>query len=91
VATEASEKPRKTPRQERSRLTVDAILMAAAHILKTEGPERATTNRIAEKAGVSIGSLYQYFPNKEAIVALLRERHGAFFDEQVRDEFERST
>jgi len=91
VATEAPEKPRKAPRQARARLTVDAILMAAAHILRTEGPERMTTNRIARKAGVSIGSLYQYFPNKEAIVAVLRDRHSHYFDERVRDEIESRT
>jgi AcrR family transcriptional regulator len=60
---------------------VDAILMATAHILKTDGFERASTNRIAELAGVSIGSLYQYFPNKEGVVSALRERHGDWFRE----------
>ena len=64
--------------------------MAAAHILKREGFEHTTTNRIAEKAGVSVGSLYQYFPNKEAIVAALRERHNDWYDECVRAEFERN-
>ena len=60
--------PRKVPTQERARATVDAILMATAHILKTEGFAKASTNRIAQVAGVSIGSLYQYFPNKHTIV-----------------------
>jgi len=68
---------------------VDAILLAAAHILKTEGFARTTTNRIAEKAGVSVGSLYQYFPNKEAIVVALRERHLDWYDDCVRAEIER--
>ncbi len=68
---------------------MDAILLAAAHILKTEGFAHATTNRIAEKAGVSVGSLYQYFPNKQAIVAALRERYHEWFDECVRAEIER--
>jgi AcrR family transcriptional regulator len=81
--------PRKEPRQSRARATVDAILFAAAHILKIEGFAHATTNRIAEKAGVSVGSLYQYFPNKEAIVAALRERYQDWFDELVRAEIER--
>ena len=63
--------PRKRPRQERSKATVDAILTAAAKVLHAEGVEGATTNRIAELAGVSIGSLYQYFPSKDALVAAL--------------------
>jgi AcrR family transcriptional regulator len=67
--------PRKQPRQERSRATIDAILTATARILEREGFDRASTNRIAEAAGVSIGSLYQYFPSKEALVAALVERH----------------
>lgn len=67
--------PRKTPRQERSRLTVDAILEAAAHVFERHGYASGTTNRIAERAGVSIGSLYQYFPNKDAILVALVERH----------------
>jgi AcrR family transcriptional regulator len=58
--------PRKLPQQDRSKVTVDAILTATAHILTQEGYDRTTTNRIAELAGVSIGSLYQYFPSKEA-------------------------
>ena len=76
MSREVPESARKTPRQERARATVDAILMAAAHILKNEGSGHLTTNRIAEVAGVSIGSLYQYFPNKVAVVAALRERHN---------------
>lgn len=70
-----SHHPRKTPLQRRSQETVDAILEATAHILSKEGLEKATTNRIAAKAGVSIGSLYQYFPNKEALVRALNDRH----------------
>ena len=62
----APAKPRKSPAQSRSRATVEAILDAAAHILLTQGIGAASTNRIAGKAGVSIGSLYQYFPNKTA-------------------------
>lgn len=61
--------PRRKPKQERARQLVAAIEQACARILEEEGPERLTTNRIAEVAGVNIGSLYQYFPNKEAIVA----------------------
>ena len=67
--------PRKLPQQDRSKVTVEAILTATAHILTENGYDNASTNRIAERAGVSIGSLYQYFPNKEAIMTALRERH----------------
>ena len=67
--------PRKRPKQDRSKVTVDAILTAAAHILTEDGYDNANTNRIAKRAGVSVGSLYQYFPNKEAIVTALRDRH----------------
>jgi len=67
--------PRKNPKQDRSRATVDAILEATARVLAEVGYERASTNRIARVAGVSIGSLYQYFPGKEALVAALVERH----------------
>jgi AcrR family transcriptional regulator len=67
---------RKSPQQDRSKMTVDAILSATAQILTQEGYDTASTNRIAERAGVSVGSLYQYFPNKEALVAALVERHA---------------
>ena len=67
-------RPRKTPLQGRSRNTVDVIVEAAARILTKEGADALSTNRIAEVAGVSVGSLYQYFPNREAIVAALVER-----------------
>jgi AcrR family transcriptional regulator len=67
--------PRKLPKQRRSRDTVDIILAATARVLVRDGFDRASTNRIAEAAGVSIGSLYQYFPSKEALVAALVERH----------------
>ncbi|MGZ3429251.1 MAG: TetR/AcrR family transcriptional regulator [Polyangia bacterium] len=63
------------PKQQRSKDTVDVILAATARVLVKEGFDRASTNRIAEQAGVSIGSLYQYFPSKEALVAALVERH----------------
>lgn len=68
---------------------MDAILTAAAHIAKHRGFEAATTNRIAELAGVSIGSLYQYFENKEAILDELRDRHHDWFDHSLREEMDR--
>lgn len=63
--------PRKTARQERATKTVEAILEAAARILEAAGFDGYTTNAIAHRAGVSIGSLYQYFPNKDAITLAL--------------------
>jgi AcrR family transcriptional regulator len=69
--------PRKRPRQDRSEATVDAILEAAARVFASEGYEAATTNRIAEEAGTSVGSLYQYFPSKDAIAVELARRFRA--------------
>jgi len=68
-------KSRKLPRQSRSRATVDALLQATTHILLNGGPEALTTNHVAEVAGVSIGSLYQYFPNKASLIAALIGQH----------------
>jgi AcrR family transcriptional regulator len=67
--------PRRKPRQVRAELTRDRILTAAAHVFAAHGYAAGTTNRIAEQARVSIGSLYQYFPNKDAILAELMVRH----------------
>lgn len=67
--------PRKQPLQQRSRTTVNAIVTATARILEEGGFEAASTNRVAEVAGVSVGSLYQYFPNKESLVQAVIERH----------------
>jgi AcrR family transcriptional regulator len=66
---------RKNASQERSRATVDTLLAATARVLVKEGYDHASTNKIALAAGVSIGSLYQYFPTKEALVAAVIERH----------------
>ncbi|WP_310481815.1 TetR/AcrR family transcriptional regulator [Chamaesiphon sp. VAR_48_metabat_403] len=68
--------PRKLPKQDRSRVTVEAILEATTRILVEEGYDKANTNRIAERAGISIGSLYQYFPNKESLMTALMEQHA---------------
>jgi len=67
--------PRKRPRQDRAKATVDSILQATARVLVKHGFDGFTTNAVASAAGVSIGSLYQYFPNKEALVSALLERH----------------
>lgn len=71
----SSRAPRKTPRQRRSTITVDAILEAATRIFEREGFRRTSTARVAEVAGVSVGSLYQYFPNKLALLAGAKERY----------------
>jgi AcrR family transcriptional regulator len=68
---------RRIPRQSRSRQTVDAVLAAVPLVLKRHGTESITTNRIAEVAGVSIGSFYQYFPDKRSVFSALHERHVA--------------
>jgi AcrR family transcriptional regulator len=66
--------PRKIPRQSRSQATVDAILEATTRILRADGYERTNVNRVAELAGVSVGSLYQYFATKEALVGAVAAR-----------------
>lgn len=68
-------RPRKRPSQARSQRTVEAILKAAAQVFSKRGYAATTTNHIAERAGVSIGSLYEYFPSKDALLAALMEAH----------------
>jgi AcrR family transcriptional regulator len=68
--------PRKTPRQSRALATVEAILEATARILVESGYAKLNTNEVARRAGVSVGSLYQYFPNKQALLAELHYRHA---------------
>ncbi|GAS96855.1 TetR family transcriptional regulator [Mycolicibacterium canariasense] len=75
MTAEGQLQPRKRPRQRRSELTRDRILDAAVAVFSEYGYARGTTNRIAASADVSIGSLYQYFPNKDAIVVELASRH----------------
>jgi AcrR family transcriptional regulator len=70
-------RPRKQPRQTRSRDTVQAILRAAAQVFSARGYAATTTNHIAARAGVSIGSLYEYFPSKDALLLALLEEHLA--------------
>jgi len=74
--TKPLQKPRKLPKQERSQATVSAILIATTRILTEEGYDKFNTNRVAELAGVSVGSLYQYFPNKEALLYALGEHYA---------------
>lgn len=67
--------PRKTPVQARSAITVEAISEATIQVLLSHGSERLTTTRIANRAGVSVGTLYQYYPNKESVLFAALEHH----------------
>ena len=67
--------PRKTPVQARSTVTVEAIYEATIQVLLSEGAERLTTTRVAERAGVSVGTLYQYYPNKQSLLFAVLEGH----------------
>lgn len=68
--------PRRIPRQSRSRALVEAILEATARVLTERGYAGTNTNLVAERAGVSVGSVYQYFPNKDSLLTALHERHA---------------
>lgn len=72
IRTSTVVSPRKRPSQARSRRLVSDILEAAVRVLASDGARRFTTARVAEEAGVSVGSLYQYFPNKQAILFRLQ-------------------
>jgi AcrR family transcriptional regulator len=74
---------RRRPKQRRARQTVEAVLDAVVRLLKRDGSKAITTNRIAEVAGVSIGSVYQYFPDKRAIFIALHQRHIDQIDRMV--------
>ncbi len=81
-ATRHRLQPRKSPIQSRAAETVAAIVEAAAQVLETRGLEGFNTNAVAERAGVSIGSLYQYFPGKDALtVALMQRETQRFIDD----------
>jgi AcrR family transcriptional regulator len=85
-----TERQRRTPRQARAGTTIDAILDATFQLLETDGVEKLTTNHIAERAGVSIGTLYQYFGGKSDILAALAQRRaGAVRDAIARTLIER--
>ena len=71
--------PRKQPRQKRAQATVAVIVEAAARILEEAGLDAFNTNAVADRAGVSVGSLYQYFPNKAALMAALVRRDNEAF------------
>ena len=88
MKTKTRTAPRRIPQQGRSRVTVDAIVEAAAHLLAARGWAGATTNHIAERAGVSIGSLYKYFPNKPSILAEVARRRIQSEVEEIAGTFE---
>jgi AcrR family transcriptional regulator len=67
--------PRKKPRQARAAVTLSAVFEATIQVLLVDGPRRLTTTRVAERAGVSVGTLYQYFPHKQALFYALNERY----------------
>jgi AcrR family transcriptional regulator len=73
--TIAAFEPRKTPIQARSAVTVEAISEAAIQVLLSRGAERLTTTRVADRAGVSVGTLYQYYPNKQSLLFAVLEQH----------------
>ena len=67
--------PRKTPVQARASVTVEAISEATIQVLLSHGADRLTTTRVAERAGVSVGTLYQYYPNKQSLLFAVLEDH----------------
>jgi len=75
--SQTSLNPRKRPVQARSGVTVAAILEATIQVLLSHGAERLTTTRVAERAGVSVGTLYQYYSNKRSLLFAVLERHLA--------------
>jgi AcrR family transcriptional regulator len=75
---------RKIPRQKRAAVTVDIILEAAAQLLERDGLDGFTTNAVAERAGVSIGAVYRYFPNKRVLTHALAERESALHGAEMR-------
>lgn len=78
-----TEKKRRNPKQARAQATVNAVLEAAFQILEQDGEARLTTNLIAERAGVSIGTLYQYFEDREAILAAMGQRQAEATRERI--------
>src|SRR5215475_9944050 len=75
--------PRKSPRQGRAIATVDAIFEATIQVLLSDGLIRLNTTRVARRAGVSVGTLYQYFPNKQSLLFSVLENHLNRVMEQV--------
>src|SRR5579872_7270759 len=82
--------PRKQPVQRRSKATVEAVLAAAAHILQERGAAGFNTNAVAARAGVSIGSLYQYFASKDAILLALMQQSAALCSQNLAEAIDRA-
>lgn len=78
-------KPRKTPQQTRSTVTIEAIHCATIQVLLAGGVGRLTTTRVAERAGVSVGTMYQYYPHKQALLFALVERQFNLIETAMRD------
>jgi AcrR family transcriptional regulator len=77
--------PRKKPRQARAAVTLDAIFEATIQLLLSDGPHKLTTTRVAERAGVSVGTMYQYFPHKQALIYALNERYLVSLAEKIEE------
>jgi AcrR family transcriptional regulator len=89
MPTNRVNRPRRHAKQDRARATVDAILEAAARVLAQQGYAAATTNRVAEAAGVSIGTLYEYFANREEVFeALIRQEIEGLVDAFASEDFD---
>jgi AcrR family transcriptional regulator len=82
-------KPRNSPRQQRSRETYERVLDVAAKTFEERGYAGTTTNKVAEAAGISIGTLYHYFPDKDALLYSLADRHLAWASESMMAAFDR--
>ncbi|WP_413289988.1 TetR/AcrR family transcriptional regulator [Bdellovibrio sp. HCB337] len=80
--------PRKEPKQERSRQTYQVILQGAMRVIRRDGLQKLSTNKVADESGVSIGSLYQYFPSKQAILAALIDQVFEFELQRMKEAFE---
>ncbi|SEJ03270.1 transcriptional regulator, TetR family [Sphingobium sp. AP50] len=78
-------KPRKTPQQTRSAVTIEAIHLATIQVLLSGGVGRLTTTRVAERAGVSVGTMYQYYPHKQALLFALVERQFHLIETAMQD------
>jgi AcrR family transcriptional regulator len=80
---------RKKPTQDRAEVTINTIYEASAHIIESDGIDKLTTNKLASKAGFSIGTLYQYFPNKQAIIQAIAEMGQSLLMRQMEDYFQK--
>jgi AcrR family transcriptional regulator len=83
AAAQPSLNPRKQPRQARALATVSTIFEATIQVLVSDGPRRLTTTRVADRAGVSVGTMYQYFPHKQALFHALNERYLTTLAERI--------